>query len=356
MTKKLENVLQTLNNQYSKEEIEAVLNRINEQEKPKYGNNTDKVYLNLMKDILENGAIKEDRTGTGTISVFGRQMRFNLSEGFPLLTSKRVPMRLITSELLWFIKGDTNIRYLLEHNNHIWDEWAFDNYTKSDEYTGPDMKDFGRRAAKDEEFAKVLKIEMDKFCERILKQDDFADKWGSIGPAAYGSQWRSFKGPYGETDQLKDVVAQIKVNRDSRRLLIVSWNANQFSKGEALLPPCHYAIQFYVEDGKLSCMFSMRSNDLFLGNPFNIASYALLTHMIAHECGLEVGELVYTGGDVHIYSNHVEQAKEQLSREPRELPTLWLNPEKTSIFDFEMEDIKVEGYNPHPAIKAPVAV
>lgn len=313
-------------------------------------------YLEMCRHVLENGSVKSDRTGTGTISVFGYQMRFDLNKGYPLLTTKRVPFRLIASELLWFINGDTNIRFLLKHNNHIWDEWPFKTYTESDEYDGPDMADFAHRAEQDKDFAKLYNAEMEKFCRRILEEDDFAEKWGSIGPAAYGAQWRNFQGPYGSTDQLKDVIEQIKKNPDSRRHLVVSWNANQFSNGEALLPPCHTLFQFYVADGKLSCQLYQRSADIFLGVPFNISSYALLTHLIAHECGLEVGDFVHTFGDAHIYLNHIEQIKTQLSREPKDFPKLKLNPNVKSVFDFKMEDIEIEGYDPHPAIKGPVAV
>lgn len=317
-------------------------------------NGADNEYVELMNDILKNGVVKEDRTGTGTISVFGRMMRFNLQDGFPLLTTKRVPMRLIASELLWFIKGDTNIRFLLQHNNHIWDEWAFANYVKSSDYVGPDMKDFGRRAARDEEFAKVLREEMDKFCELVLTDDNFSSKYGELGPV-YGKQWRNWENSRGETiDQLKDVVETIKTNPDSRRMLVVAYNPGEI-KGMAL-PPCHSLYQFYVTNGKLNCLLYQRSGDFVLGIPFNIASYALLTHLIAHECGLEVGEFIHTIGDAHIYSNHMEQCETQLQREPKKLPTLSLNSEKKSIFDFEMDDIILEGYDPHPAIKAPVAV
>ncbi|MED3625492.1 thymidylate synthase [Neobacillus thermocopriae] len=313
-------------------------------------------YLDLCQYVLDNGNKKDDRTGTGVLSVFGYQMRFDLNKGFPLLTTKRVPFRLVVSELLWFIKGDTNIRFLLQHNNHIWDEWPFKKYVESEEYNGPDMTNFAHRSQQDEEFAKVYQEEKEKFCNRILEDDEFAKKWGSIGPAAYGAQWRSFQGPYGSTDQLKEVIEQIKSNPDSRRHLVVSWNANQFSHGEALLPPCHTLFQFYVADGKLSCQLYQRSGDIFLGVPFNISSYALLTHLIAHECGLQVGEFIHSLGDAHIYLNHIEQVKTQLSREPKPLPTLKLNPEVKSVFDFNMDDIQIIGYDPHPTIKAPIAV
>ncbi len=312
-------------------------------------------YLNLLTHILENGVKKEDRTGTGTISVFGYQMRFDLNQGFPLLTTKRVPFKLlVASELLWFIKGDTNIRYLLQHNNHIWDEWAFEKFVKSDEYTGPDMTDFGRRATTDEEFAKVLDEQMNDFNEKILTDDEFASKYGDLGPV-YGKQWRSWPSANGETiDQLTKVIEMIKTNPDSRRLIVSAWNPAEVD--EMALPPCHTLFQFYVTNGKLSCQLYQRSADVFLGVPFNIASYALLTHLIAHECGLEVGEFVHSFGDAHIYLNHLEQVNEQLSREPRTFPTLKINPEVKSVFDIELNDLTIEGYNPHPTIKAPVAV
>ncbi|SME47710.1 Thymidylate synthase [Bacillus cereus] len=317
-------------------------------------NQVDKVYLDLCRYILEQGTKKEDRTGTGTISVFGYQMRFNLQEGFPLLTTKRVPFRLVASELLWFLKGDTNLRYLLENNNHIWDEWGFQKWVESDEYTGPDMTNFGIRSQKDEEFNVLYQEQMKLYQERVLNDEGFAKEFGDLGNV-YGKQWRSWEGADGQTyDQIQYIIDEIKRNPDSRRLLCNAWSASELKNQQ--LPPCHYAFQFYVVDGKLSCMFNMRSNDVFLGLPFNIASYALLTHLIAHECGLEVGELIYTGADVHIYSNHTEQIKTQLSRESRKLPTLKLNPEVKSIFDFELNDIELIGYDPHPTIKAPVAV
>lgn len=314
----------------------------------------EQAYLNLCKAVLENGFEKGDRTGTGTYSIFGHQMRFDLSKGFPLLTTKKVNFRLIASELLWFIKGDTNIKYLLENNNNIWNEWAFEKWIQSDAYTGPDMTDFGRRSTVDEEFNEQYKEQMNHFKERVLNDDTFAKKYGDLG-FVYGKQWRHWEKQNGETiDQLKDVIESIKNNPDSRRHIVSAWNPEDIPF--MALPPCHTLFQFYVADGKLSCQLYQRSADIFLGVPFNIASYALLTHLIAHECGLEVGEFVHTLGDAHIYSNHVEQIKTQLSREVRELPQLKLNTDKQSIFDFEMSDFEVIDYNPQPAIKAPIAV
>lgn len=324
-------------------------------------NELEQTYLDFLQYILDNGVKKEDRTGTGTISVFGYQMRYDLSKGFPLFTTKRVPFRLVASELLWFIKGDTNIRYLLQHNNHIWDEWAFKKWVESDEYQGPDMTDFGRRCLVDEEFNVLYQKELKDFCNRVLEDDDFMKKYGDLGNV-YGKQWRRWTDSEGnEIDQLKDVIEQIKNNPDSRRLIVNAWNPedviNAGAKGsKSALPPCHVMFQFYVIEGKLSCMLTQRSVDTLLGCPFNVASYALLTHLIAHECGLEVGEFIHSAGDAHIYLNHIEQVKEQLSREPRNLPTLKINPDKKLIFDIEMEDISIEGYDPHPAIKAPIAV
>ncbi len=314
----------------------------------------ENAYLQMCQHILNNGIKKEDRTGTGTLSVFGYQMRFDLNQGFPLLTTKRIPFRLIASELLWFIKGDTNIRYLLQHNNNIWNEWAFKNWVESSEYNGPDMTDFGRRSLIDEQFNEFYQIEMDKFKERILTDDEFAKQYGELGPV-YGKQWRKWETARGEViDQLKNVIDEIKRNPDSRRLLVVAYNPGEVT-GMAL-PPCHSLFQFYVAEGKLSCQLYQRSGDVFLGVPFNIASYALLTHLIAHECGLQVGDFVHTFGDAHIYVNHIEQINTQLSREPKPLPTIKLNTNVTSVFDFEMDDIELIGYDPYPAIKAPVAV
>lgn len=263
-----------------------------------------KAYLDLLRDILEHGGKKEDRTGTGTISVFGRQLRFNLQEGFPLVTTKKVHLKSVIHELLWFISGETNIRYLREKGVTIWDEWA--------------------------------------------------DEEGNLGPV-YGSQWRSWPAPDGRTiDQIAGVVEQIKRNPDSRRHLVSAWNPSEVEK--MALPPCHYVFQFYVQDGKLSCMFNMRSVDTFLGLPFNLASYALLTHMIAQQCNLDVGELIWTGGDVHLYLNHLEQVNLQLSREPFPLPRLAIKRKPDSIFDYQFEDFEFEDYKCHPAIKAPIAV
>ena len=314
----------------------------------------EEAYLALGKTILEEGVNKGDRTGTGTKSIFGHQMRFDLQKGFPLLTTKRIPFRLIKSELLWFIKGDTNIRYLLEQNNHIWDEWAFERYVKSTEYKGPDMTDFGRRALVDEKFNERYQVEMAKFTDQILQDEAFAAQYGELGNV-YGSQWRNWKTSQGETiDQLKDVIEMIQKTPDSRRLIVSAWNPEDVPN--MALPPCHTLFQFYVAEGKLNCQLYQRSADVFLGVPFNIASYALLTHLIAHETGLEVGEFVHTFGDAHLYVNHIEQMKEQLAREPRAFPTLKLNTDKKSIFDFEMEDIEISDYHPHPRIKAPIAV
>ena len=305
-------------------------------------------YQDLLQQIVDTGHVKGDRTGVGTYSLFGAQMRFDLSDGFPILTSKRVPFGLIKSELLWFLHGDTNIKYLLEHNNHIWDEWAFENYVKSADYQGPDMTNFGLRVLEDAEFKAQYDAEMAKFQNLVLNDDDFSEKYGDLGPV-YGKQWRDFNG----VDQIKEVIDSIKNNPDSRRHLVVAWNPPEVK--DMALPPCHTLFQFYVADGKLSCQLYQRSADFFLGVPFNIASYALLTHLIAREAGLEVGDFVHTFGDLHLYQNHLEQAKELLSREPRDLPTLVIDTDK-SIFEIEPEDIKLDGYNPHKAIKAPIAV
>lgn len=314
----------------------------------------EREYLQLLQYVLDHGVRKEDRTGTGTLSVFGYQMRFDLQEGFPLLTTKRVPFKLVASELLWFVRGDTNIRFLLRHNNHIWNEWAFKRWVESPEYNGPDMTDFGLRSQRDEAFNALYQEQMNRFVRRILEDDAFAAKYGELGDV-YGKQWRAWRTSTGETiDQLKQAIELIKHHPDSRRIIVSAWSPEDIPS--MALPPCHTLFQFYVANGRLSCQLYQRSADIFLGVPFNIASYALLTHMIAQECGLEAGEFVHTLGDAHIYLNHIDQVRLQLGREPRPLPRLRLNPEVHSVFDFEMDDIGVEGYDPHPTIKAPIAV
>jgi len=261
-------------------------------------------YLELLQHILDKGVAKSDRTGTGTLSCFGYQMRFDLQEGFPLVTTKRLHLKSIIYELLWFLKGETNIQYLNEHGVSIWDEWA--------------------------------------------------NEEGELGPV-YGKQWRSWEGADGNTvDQISDLIQQIKTNPDSRRLIVSAWNVAELPK--MALMPCHTIFQFYVAEGKLSCQLYQRSADVFLGVPFNIASYALLTMMVAQVCGLQPGELIHSFGDVHLYNNHLEQTKLQLSRKPFQLPTMKLNPSIKNILDFKFEDFALENYQFHPAIKAPVAV
>ncbi len=263
-----------------------------------------KQYLDLVRLVRDTGTFRADRTGTGTYSVFGHQMRFDLAEGFPLVTTKRVAMRLVTHELLWFLMGSTNIHYLLENNVHIWDEWA--------------------------------------------------DEDGNLGPV-YGSQWRSWPTPEGGSiDQIEAVVGSIRNNPDSRRHIVSAWNVAEVDT--MALPPCHTLFQFYVADGRLSCQLYQRSADLFLGVPFNIASYALLTMMVAQVCDLEPGDFVHTFGDAHLYANHLEQADLQLSREPRALPTMKINPAVKDIFGFSIDDFELSGYEPHGTIKAPIAV
>ena len=261
-------------------------------------------YLTLLEHVKQNGQKKEDRTGTGTMSVFGYQMRFNLNEGFPLLTTKKVHLKSVIYELLWFLSGDTNIKFLKDNGVSIWDEWADEN--------------------------------------------------GNLGPV-YGHQWRSWPTSEGnEIDQISNLINQIKKTPDSRRLIVSAWNVGEINKMK--LPPCHCFFQFYVADGRLSCQLYQRSADIFLGVPFNIASYALLTQMIAHVCGLECGEFIHTLGDAHIYTNHIDQVNEQLGRKPKKLPQIKINPSVKNIFDFKYEDFSLEGYDPYPLIKAPVAV
>ncbi|MFB5086826.1 thymidylate synthase [Psychrobacillus sp. PGGUH221] len=311
-------------------------------------------YLNLCKYIKDNGVIKEDRTGIGTKSVFGYQMRFNLENGFPLVTTKKTAFRLVVSELLWFLKGDTNVKTLMKENNHIWDEWAFEKWVNSPNYQGPDMTNFGVRAENDHTFKTIVEQQMEIFRSKILSDDQFANEFGDLGPV-YGKQWRSWPGNDGQTiDQVQNLINQLKNNPDSRRHIITAWNPAEVD--DMALPPCHSFMQFYVANGKLSCQLYQRSADVFLGVPFNIASYALLTHLIAKECQLKVGEFVHTLGDAHLYLNHIDQVETQLQREPKKLPTLLLSDDKNSIFDFEVEDISLDGYDPHPRIKAPIAV
>ncbi len=304
-----------------------------------------KQYHALLKYIRDHGVTKTDRTGTGTKSVFGYQMRFDLAEGFPLVTTKKVPIRLIATELLWFLAGDTNIKYLVDNDNHIWDEWPYKAYLKK---IGQDIP-----KTSSEEWTNGIK----EFGLRIKDDTTFAKEHGELGPV-YGKQWRSWEAPNGKTiDQITQVIEQIKKSPDSRRLIVSAWNVAEIEEmAKSGLPPCHCLFQFYVADGKLSCQLYQRSCDTFLGVPFNIASYALLTMMIAQVCDLKVGEFVWTGGDVHLYLNHLEQVDIQLSREPRALPTMVINPEIKNIFDFKIEDLTLEGYDPHPGIKAPIAV
>ncbi|CCU79134.1 Thymidylate synthase [Halanaerobium saccharolyticum subsp. saccharolyticum DSM 6643] len=262
-----------------------------------------KKYLEMCQHILDNGVDREDRTGTGTRSIFGYQLRFDLEKGFPLMTTKKIYWKAVVHELLWFLKGDTNIKYLNDNNVHIWDEWADEN--------------------------------------------------GDLGNV-YGHQWRSWEGRDGTIDQISKVIDQIRENPYSRRLIVNAWNVGDLDK--MALPPCHLLFQFYVAEGKLSCQLYQRSCDTFLGVPFNIASYSLLTHMIAQVVGLEVGEFVWTGGDVHIYQNHFDQVKEQLSRKPRSLPQLKINTDTENIFEIDFEDIELIGYDPHPTIKGEISV
>ncbi|MCA1064472.1 thymidylate synthase (plasmid) [Rossellomorea sp. AcN35-11] len=323
-------------------------------------NNVDMQVQELGRYILENGVVKDDRTGVGTLSISGYQMKFDLSEGFPLLTVKLVPFKLVKSEKLWFIKGDSNIRFLLENDNSIWNEWAFEKWVKSEEYNGPDMTDFGIRSQNDPDFNEIYQEEMHDFKKRVLEDDDFAAKYGDLG-RVYGKQWREAFYVNPDTmevetvDQLKDAIKEIKNNPSSRRIIVNSWNPDNY-KGHAGLPACHHNFQFLVREDKLDLILDLRSNDYFLGLSFNLSGYALLCHLVAQETGYKPGELIYHGKDIHIYLNHIEQVKEMLSREPKELPKLVLNPDISSVFDFAMEDIKVEDYNPHPTIKAPVAV
>lgn len=311
-------------------------------------------YLDLLSRIMSEGHDKEDRTGTGTRSLFGAQMRFDLTDGFPILTTKKIPFGLIKSELLWFLRGDTNIRFLLEHNNHIWDEWAFKNWVESNEYQGPDMTNFGLRSQQDPEFKRIYQEEMQKFDQKVLKDQTFAEKYGNLGDV-YGAQWRHWqKREGGFIDQIQNVIDQIKKTPYSRRLIVSAWNPEDVPT--SALPPCHVLFQFYVNDGRLSLQLYQRSGDMFLGVPFNIASYALLVNLISRETGLKPGEFIHTLGDAHIYKNHFNQVKELLNRSAYDTPMLWLNSDKKLVQDFEMKDIKLINYRHHGTIKAPVAV
>ncbi len=300
---------------------------------------SEQQYLDLLRDILKNGTDKDDRTGTGTISVFGRQLRFDLAKGFPLLTTKKVFIKGIIYELLWFLQGSSNIKYLVDHDVHIWDDWPYKYYTQQ-------VKEQGLPVLTQEEFV-----------QKIKEDEKFATIWGELGPV-YGVQWRKWKSPDGrEVDQISQLIGQIKKNPSSRRLIVSAWNAADIEEmAKSGLPPCHCLFQFYVVDGKLSCQLYQRSADTFLGVPFNIASYSLLTMMIAQVCDLKPGEFVHTFGDAHIYKNHIDQVKEQLSRAPKKLPKMSLNPEVKDIFSFKFEDFILEDYDPYPAIKAPIAV
>ena len=302
-----------------------------------------KQYLDLLQHIMDNGVQKSDRTGVGTKSVFGYQMRFDLSEKFPLLTTKKVFLKGIIHELIWFVNGDTNIKYLVDNGVKIWNEWPYQKYLKENGL-----------AEKFPMYSKDWSEKMEEFVENVKNDPEFAKKWGELGPV-YGRQWRKWKTADGrEIDQLQQIVDTIKNNPDSRRIILSAWNVGDIEN--MALPPCHLLFQFYVADGKLSCQLYQRSADVFLGVPFNIASYALLTMMIAQGAGLQPGEFVHTLGDAHIYNFHFDQVKKQLSREIRDLPVIKINPEVKSLFDFKYEDFVLEGYDPHPAIKAPIAV
>lgn len=303
---------------------------------------TAQPYEDLLREVQETGNEKTDRTGTGTVSVFGRMIRYDLAEGFPLLTSKRVSFRLIAQELLWFLTGSSNIKPLVDVDNHIWTEWPLQAYLKEE---GRDIGD----TSSDE-----WKNELAEFEDRIKHEDGFAEKYGNLGEV-YGKEWRSWPtSDGGHIDQISRIINQIKTTPDSRRIIVSAWNV-EFVES-AKLPPCHLLFQFYVADGKLSVMMVQRSSDMFLGVPFNIASYSLLLHMVAQQCDLEVGEFVWASGDTHVYKNHEEQVRLQLLREVRPLPKLNILRKPDSIFDYQFEDFEVVGYDPHPAIKAPVAV
>jgi thymidylate synthase len=310
-------------------------------------NHVDREYLKLLEHIMEHGATKTDRTGTGTKSVFGYQMRFDLSKGFPLLTTKKVPIKAIIHELLWFMRGDTNLKYLADNNVHIWDEWPYKAYLQRNNLPIPEIN------------GEDWKKGMSEFVEKIKTDESFAKEYGNLGPI-YGYQWRNWPTPNGgHVDQLKQVIETIKKSPDSRRIIVSAWNVADIEEmAKAGLPPCHCLFQFYVADGKLSCQLYQRSCDTFLGVPFNIASYALLTIIIAQITDLQPGEFVWTGGDTHLYLNHLDQVKTQLSRKDdiRPMPKMKINPLKKNLEDFTIDDFELTDYNPHEAIKAPIAV
>ena len=298
-------------------------------------------YLDLVRHIRDHGVKKEDRTGTGTVSIFGHQMRFDLAHGFPLVTSKKVHLKSILHELLWFIRGDTNIRYLVENGVGIWNDWPYQNWLRE---TGQDTSL--------EMYSPEWRAVMKEFIEKIKTDRDFAAQYGDLGPV-YGKQWRNFCG----VDQLTQLIEDIKSNPDSRRLIVSAWNPRDIPvMVKSGLPPCHSLFQFYVVDGKLSCQLYQRSADVFLGVPFNIASYAILTMMIAQVSGLGLGDFVHTFGDAHLYLNHMDQVEEQLSRSTFDLPTMKINPQVTSLFDFVFDDFELQNYQSHGPIAAPVAV
>ena len=302
-------------------------------------------YLKYLRHIKKHGSKKTDRTGTGTLSVLGYQMRFDLTEGFPLVTTKKIYTKSVIHELLWFLRGDSNLRYLAENDVHIWDEWPYKAYL---------MKTGKKLPPTDSE---EWKSGLAEFVAKIKTDSAFAKEYGELGPI-YGYQWRSWPTPDGRhIDQIAEVIEQIKRAPDSRRMIVSAWNVADIAEmAKAGLPPCHCLFQFYVANGKLSCQLYQRSCDSFLGVPFNIASYALLTIIVAHVTGLKPGEFVWTGGDCHIYLNHLKQVNEQLKRKPRTPPELIIKRKVESIFDFRYEDFEIVGYDPHPPIKAPIAV